>query len=463
MTPPNPTMPRASRIARNLAAGLLLIALSVWPQSGWSAGAIRDAEIESLLRAYSLPLMEAGGLKPDQVRLLLINERSINAFVAGGQNLFLNTGLIAESQTPNMLIGVIAHELGHIMGGHLSRTEPERNKAGLYAAAAWILGLGTILAGAGADVGSALLLGGAHLGQRSYLQFSRTQEAAADQAALELLRKTRQSPRGLVQFLEKFAAHFDYISADERVSIDPYALTHPLPRVRISNLTRASERSPFADKVDSPSLIHRHAMMRAKIAGFLDRPERVFATYPPENVSQPARYARAIAHFKSSDLTAALELIQQLIAEEPQNPWFHEVHGQILFESGNAAQAIAPYQTSVRLRPEEPLLYIGLAAAQNATEEPAQLRQAVANLRRALRYEPDNATALFQLATAYGHLGETARAQLALAEYYARLDRMGEARRQAERARRALKKGSPEWLRADDILRVGRAPAAPTR
>ena len=390
--------------------------------------------------------------------MLLINERSINAFVAGGQNLFLNTGLIAAAETPNMLIGVLAHEVAHIMGGHLSRTAPERNKAGLYTAAAWILGLGSILAGAGADVGSALLLGGAHVGQRSYLQYSRTQEAAADQAAAQLLEATKQSPRGLMQFLEKFAVQFDHISNDERVSIDPYALTHPLPRMRIKNLTRASQHSPWTDAVDSPEWVHRHAMMQAKIAGFLDRPQKVFATYAETDTSQPARYARAIAHFKSSNLSQALELMRALIAEEPQNPWFHEVHGQILFESGAAAEAIIPYQTSVRLRPEEPLLYIGLAAAQNATEDPALVRQAIANLRRALRYEPDNATALFQLATAYGQLGATARAQLALAEYYARLDRMGEARRQAARAQRALKKGSPEWLRADDILRVGRAP-----
>ena len=454
-------MPRRSeRRTLSRAASLALAAwLVCWPQNGSAAGAIRDAEIESLLRSYSEPLMQAAGLAPEQVKFFLINERSINAFVAGGQNLFLNTGLIAESKTPNMLIGVIAHELGHISGGHLSRTEPERTKAGFYAAAAWILGLGTILAGAGADVGSALLLGGAQLGQRSYLQYSRTQEAAADQAALSLLDATRQSPRGLIQFLEKFAADFEYLTADERVSLDPYALTHPLPRSRINALQRAAAASRWADTPDTPEHLHRHAMIHAKIAGFLDPPKRVFASWPASDTSQPARYARTIAHFKSSNLPDALRMIRELSAEEPDNPWFHELHGQILFESGDAARAIAPYQTSVRLRPQEPLLYIGLAAAQTATEEPALVTTAIGNLRRALRYEPDNATALFQLATAYGHLGKTAHAQLALAEYYARLNRMGDARRQATRARSSLPKGSPEWLRADDILRIGRAPA----
>ena len=415
---------------------------------------IRDAEIEQLMADYSRPLLIAAGLDPDRVGIALVNNKSLNAFVANGQNMYIFTGLILEADEPNMVIGVIAHEIGHITGGHLARGGEARARSQGPAIIATILGLGSILAGAG-DVGMALIAGGQQFAQRSYLTYSRGQEAAADITALQLLEATGQSPQGIIGMMDQLANQ-EILS---EVYQDPYARSHPMSRDRVNAYVQGAKDSNYFTVKDPPALIERHNMAKAKIYGFLDRPSTTLRRYRDDD-SQPGRYARAIALYRQGQQQAAVQLVDSLIDEMPDNPYLFELKGQIYYETGNAALGIAPYEKSVALLPDEPLLRIGLATCQlgvgaNGGEANRAVNEAaIANLRRALREDPSNSTAFFQLSKGFGQLGQTAMAQWALAEYYAGIGSR-EAARHAKRALKGLPKGSVEYVRAIDILSAG--------
>ena len=417
-------------------------------------GLIRDAEIEKLIADYSRPLLIAAGLEPERVGIALVNDKSLNAFVANGQNMYIFTGLILEAEEPNMVIGVIAHEIGHITGGHLARGGEARARAQGPAIIATILGLGSILAGAG-DVGMALIAGGQQFAQRSYLTFSRGQEAAADITALQLLEATGQSPQGIIGMMDQLANQEILSEAYQ----DPYARSHPMSRDRVNAYIQGAKNSDYFAAKDSAALIARHNMAKAKIYGFLDRPSTTLRRYKGDE-SQPGRYARAIALYRQGQQKQAVDLVDSLIKEMPDNAFLHELKGQIYYETGDAALGIAPYEKSVALLPDEPLLRIGLATCQlgvgaNGGEANRAINEAaIANLRRALREDPSNSTAFFQLSKGFGQLGQTALAQWALAEYYAGAG-SPEATRHAQRALKGLPKGSVEYVRAVDILSAG--------
>lgn len=422
----------------------------------WSAAAsaqsmIRDAEIEKLIDDYSRPLLKAAGLAPDRIGLHIVNDRNLNAFVTNGQNIFIHTGLILEAEQPNMVIGVIAHEIGHITGGHLARGAEAAANAQGPALVATILGLGSILAGAG-DVGMALITGGQQLAIRSFLTYSRGQEAAADNTALQLLEATGQSADGIIGMMESLANQ-EILS---EVYQDPYARSHPMSRDRVNTYRQGAMTSPYRMQPDPPERVFRHRMAQAKIYGFLDTPATTLRRFRKDN-SQPARYARAIAYFRQGRRNNALSELDALIDEMPDNPWLHELKGQIYYETGLAAAGIAPYEQAIKLAPDEPLLLIGLAscqlgkAAQGGPDAEKFNREAVNNLRAALRLDAGSGAAYLQMSKGFGQLGETALAQWALAEYYAASGRK-EARLHAQRAAKGLPKGSVEYIRAIDIL-----------
>lgn len=430
---------------------VFLTLLSVLATPVRAMGFIRDAEIEKLMADYARPLLIAAGLEPDRVGIALINNKALNAFVANGQNMYIFTGLILEADKPNMVIGVLAHEIGHITGGHLARGSEARANATGPMLVATILGLGSILAGAG-DIGMALIAGGQQFAQRSYLTYSRGQEAAADNTALQLLEATGQSPQGIIGMMEHLANQ-EILS---EIYQDPYARSHPMSRDRVNAYIQGARNSDYFEAGDDPEMIARHDMAKAKIYGFLDSPATTLRRYSNDD-SKPARYARSIALYRQGLQRPAIRLLDELLRDEPENAYFHELKGQIYYETGDAAKGVAPYEKAVDILPDEPLLRIGLATCQlgvgaNGGEANRAINEAaIANLRRALRQDPSNGTAYLQLSKGFGQIDETALAQWALAEYHAAAG-SPEAAMHAQRALKGLPKGSVEYIRSIDIL-----------
>jgi predicted Zn-dependent protease len=424
-------------------------------KKGGGPSLIRDAEIEGLLRLYARPIFKAAGLNPGAVRVVLINDNGINAFVSGGQRIFVHTGLLVQAKTPNEVIGVLAHETGHIAGGHLARIRDQIEKSSTLNVISMLLGAAAIAGGAAAGdaevarAGQGVLLGGAGLGQRTVLSYVRSMEASADQAALKYLTATGQSGRGMLDLFQSLANK----SIGSLRNVDPYVQSHPMPLERIRNLERQAKASPSFGARDKPELILRHELMQAKLVGFIT-PAQVNTRYPRSDKSMPARYARAIAAFRSGDTKGAVATIDGLIGELPQNPYFWELKGQALLEGGQASAAIAPLRQAAKLLPSSGLIQISLAQALLDTENVKFAPQALAALQSARKSEDDNPSLYRYLAVAYGLSGDIPRADLATAEF-ALL--RGDRELAAEKAKYAMgkfKKSSQDWTRANDILNV---------
>lgn len=442
-----------SRFVRQMAVGAVALGLSMALSltSALAQHTIRDAEIEELLRDYADPLYVAAGLNPSSVDMYVVNDPTLNAFVAGGQNMFIHTGLILAAETPNELIGVIAHETGHIAGGHLARMGDAADNIALPAYIGAAVGLGLMIAGM-PEAGMAMMIGGQTIAQRGFLAYSRVQESAADQAAMTYLDATQQSGVGLLSFFDRFRDQ----EAMMGINQDPFVRSHPLNPERIALLERRVETGQYREFADSETSIHRFRMVQAKIRGFLERTEVVLRRYPESDTSLPAHYARSVAHFRDGRATEALEQIDYLIATEPENPYFHELRGQILFEAGRIEESVEVHRHSVALRPEISLLRINLGQALLAIEEdgghtPAN-QEAMENLQFAIAMDNSSSFAWYQLAIAYARQGNEGLADLAVAEQYYTVRDMGRAREFAIRARNKLDEDTVHWNRAMDIL-----------
>ncbi|GAB4238973.1 MAG: M48 family metalloprotease [Methyloligellaceae bacterium] len=442
-------------LARKGGALILALIIAFTSHPALAAGTIRDAEIENLIRDYATPIFRVAGLGSQNITIHLVADRSFNAFVIDGQNMFFHVGTLMRSETPNQVIGVIAHETGHIAGGHLSRLRQAIAQARSTSLITRLIGIAImgagVAAGGGGSVGSAgaaVMLGGQSMVQRSVLAYRRTEESAADQAALAYLNATQQSAKGMLQTFAFFANQ----GLASLRHVDPYLLSHPMPQQRIVQLRTMAKQSIYYNKKDPPELQKRHDMMRAKLSGFLDNPQTVFNRYPKSDQTLPARYARTIALYRRSGLRPFLPEIDALIAEEPRNPYFYELKGQFLFKSGKAAEAIGPLRQAVSLAPREGLIRILLAQALLAADEKAYVDEAIRNLRLALVKEKYSAIGYRQLASAYARKGQVSLAELASAHAYLFEGRLKLAKQQAERAKAKLKRGSPNWIKADDIV-----------
>lgn len=412
---------------------------------------IRDAEIEHTLRSYVDPIFRAAGLDPASISIYLVNDRNINAFVAGGQNLFVNTGTILQLDRPRELIGILAHETGHIAGGHLVRAAGAMGSATVPIIVGTLLGIAAAATGA-PDAGVGILLGGQQIAERSLYAFTRGQESSADQAAVTFLDATHQTARGLLDTFQLFAGQ-EVLSAEH---MDPYVLTHPLSRERMSALEHRVAQSPYANADETPEQKRSYARIRAKLYGFMLPLNQVLQRYPESNNSIEARYARAIAYYRIPDLKQALSLVDGLIAEEPGNPYFHELKGQMLFENGRAPDAVPEYARTVQLMPNESLFSTSYGQALLGTERQGDVKPAIAALERALRDDPTNSFAWHQLAIGYARDDRVAMAQLATAERLALGQNIMEAAQHAGIAACGLEKGTPSWQRAMDIVDAAR-------
>jgi predicted Zn-dependent protease len=406
---------------------------------------LRDVEIETTLRELADPIFRTAGLDPSSITIYIVNDNTLNAFVAGGQNLFLNSGLLIRTETPDQLAGVIAHESGHIAGGHLSRARIAMENAGTQAMLGALLGVAAAVAGA-PQLGVAAMAGGLTVAQGGFLKFSRTQEQAADQAASRYLGDLGQSPRGLLEF-------FEILDEDDlRLSrqADPWLQTHPLTRSRIEFLENQVRKSRYADVRMTGAAVERHERMRAKLYAFLADPAEVLKRWQDDK-SVPGRYATSIALYRLPKLDEALVAIRALVTEYPNDPYFHELEGQMLYENGRIADAIGPYRKALKLLPGSALLKLGLAKALLGTEKPADLKEARQQLVDATVTEPDNAEAFRLLATVEGKLGDEGAAAIAMAEFSLVIGRYDDARRYAIRASQLIQPGDANFFKLQDL------------
>ena len=428
------------------------------PAAAESLPLIRDTEIENLLRDYSRPIFKAAGLGAQNISMRIIRHESFNAFVLDGRNVFVNSGTLLQAKTPNEVIGVIAHETGHITGGHMAALRARIARDQTKALLLTILGIGLMVGGAVtggetarevAGAGSGVALGGNEMVMRSLLSERRSQESAADQAGLRYLEATHQSGLGMLETFERFAQQ-EYISESYQ---DPFVRTHPVAADRIAQLRERVMKSPYYEARDPLQLQLRHDMMRAKISGYLERTQVVLNRYPASDNSLPARYARAIARNCSGKCAEAMGEVDALLRDKPDNAYFWELKGNLLFWVGNYREAIPALRKSLKLvGGDEPLIQAEVAQALLATDDNALLEEAIALLRRANALDSENAMTHHQLANAFYKKGQYPQADLEAAQAHFVEGNVKQARIFAKRALVKLPRGSPEWIRAEDIV-----------
>jgi predicted Zn-dependent protease len=446
---------RATPAARAIAlvTAIALVGASVPAQAQRGPPIIRDAEIEQLLRDYTQPLLKAAGLAQQNVQAVIINDRAFNAFVADGRRIFVNAGALMDSETPNQIIGVLSHETGHIAGGHLARLREQLANATTQSILAMILGVGAMVAASRSgssdlgQAGAAAIAGPTQAIQNTLFGYLRAQEDQADRAGVKFLTATGQSAKGMSDTFARLADQTLY----QTQYISLYTQSHPLPSDRVAALQGMARASPYWDQKDPPALQARHDLMRAKLFGFIERPDTVARRYPQTDTSLAARYARAIASYRYSDPRAAIGQIDALIQAQPQNPYFHELKGQAFLEAGKPAEAIAPLRHAIQLAPNPTLIQIMLAQALIATRDRARVDEAVPILEKAVAREPESPDAYGHLAMAYGQKNDLARADLASAQAAFMRGDIKTAREIATRAKTRFPIGSPGWVKADDI------------
>lgn len=438
-------------------AGLLAVLMVASTSAAHAQGAVpivRDAEIEALVTEYARPILKAAGLSKSGIDIILVNDSGFNAFVAG-RRIFIHTGALMTAETPSEIIGVLAHEAGHIAGGHQERLRQQIARAQTMAVVAAIVGMGAGLAGAASDAGglaqagAGLAMAGTEMARRGVLSYQRTEETTADRSALTYLERTGQSARGMLKTFERLASTM----ALAGVNVDPYQISHPMPRERIANLETLARQSPYFDRADPPQLQLRHDLMRAKIAAYTQGSggaQRMFRNDPR---SQAALYGDAISTYLYGNPGAALGKADKLVAAMPNNAYFHELRGDILVKANRAREAANAYAQAVRLDPSKSgILRVSYGRALLATGEPDLIRKAADEIQAGLSREPEFAAGYRYLAQAYGQSGDIGAAELATAEGHFYSGQYREAKVFATRAQMKLKNGSPGWLRAQDII-----------
>lgn len=408
---------------------------------------IRDTEIETVLRDWGTPIFKAAGLNPNAINIILVQNDSMNAFVAGGTNIFFYTGLIEKTDNPGELIGVLAHETGHISGGHLIKTREALERASYEAIIGTILGVGAAVATGDGGALSALSLGGQNIAQRRFLAHSRIHESSADQAALTFLEKTQMNPTGMLTFMEKLNAE-NYLPVNQQ---SEYIRTHPLIDNRLQALKHRTHTSPFKNTDYAHEWTEQHRRIIAKLIGFT-KPGQVQWAYNDKDNSIAAQYARTIASYRLNHIDKAITQINALIDVEPQNPYFHELKGQMLFDFGKINESTKSYQKSLSLQPDAGLIRIALAHTLIESKNKAEYDQAITLLERALQDEPRSARAHRLLATAYGKTGRNNAAKIHLAEEALLQRNFSYARQHAEYVIANEQEGTSLWVNANDII-----------
>ena len=410
---------------------------------------MRDAETEALLQDMVDPLAEAAGLGEGAVEIVLVNDGSINAFVAGGQRIFVHSGLINAADHANEVEGVLAHELGHITGGHINRFSEGVGNASKISLLTTLLAVGAALAGGG-EAAMGVMAAGQQAAMGSFLAFSRVQEASADAAGAQYLSDAGVSGRGSLAFFEKLES-YEFRRNISQDQDREYSRTHPLSGNRIARLQEEYVADPAWDTPTDPELEARFQRAKAKLFGYLAEPERTLTAYPTYMTGAPARYARAYAYHQSARVDDALQEVNALIEMDPSDPYFLELKGQILLESGRVEEALPPLRRATELTGANPLIASSLGHALIATEDPEYLDEAESVLRAAVGRDRENPFAWYQLGVVYGQRGDIPRARLASAEQLIMQGNPQAALMNAQAAENGLPAGSPDWIRAQDV------------
>ncbi|MBX3596250.1 MAG: M48 family metallopeptidase [Rhizobiaceae bacterium] len=447
----------ARTVGRSLCA--LLLSCAVALSGAVSASAqnlpiVRDAEIEALVRDYARPLLAAAGLTRKNVEIVLVNNPGFNAFVSG-RRIFMNTGTLMIAETPNEVIGVLAHEIGHLAGGHQERLRLQVDRAKTLAIVGMLLGMGTLAAGAATKqgelggVGMGMATGSTEVARRSLLAYQRTEETAADRSALTYLEATQQSARGMLRTFKRFQSAL----ALSGTRVDPYQISHPTPRDRIANLEVLARKSPYYDKRDAAELQQRHDRARAKIAAFTNGKGSTQQLFRQNKDVEAKNYGEAIEGYLHGNPRAALAKIDALIKAEPKNPYHYELRGDTLMKANRPREAAEAYARAIKLDPSRSsALQISYGQALLAQGKKDTTRQAIQALQRGLAVDPENTVAYRYLAQAHGQLGDIGQAELASADGYFYSGNIRQAKIFAARAQLKLKPGSAAWQRAQDII-----------
>jgi predicted Zn-dependent protease len=450
------------RTTSKLTAVTAAVALAMAPMAAARAEqqrgppTLRDTEAEQLLREYTRPILRAAGLEKQNIQIVIINDGTFNAFVADGRRIFVNYGAMMQSETPNQIIGVLAHETGHLAGGHLAKMREQMAQAQTQMIIAMLLGAGAMVAGARSgnsngnmsNIGAAVVAGPQEMIRHTLIAYIRQQEENADRAGVKFLTATGQSAKGMYETFKRFSSESLFAAR----GADPYMQSHPMPADRVAALEELARSSPYWDKKDDPALQLRHDMVRAKISAFMERQDTVYRRYPMSNETLPSRYAHAITTYLHGDLHSALAQIDGLIQLQPTNPYFYELRGQALLEGGKPAEAIAPLRKAVALSNNAPLIEMLLGQALVATDNKAVTEEAIAILRAAVGRETEAPLGYSQLAMAYGRKGDYAQADLASAQAAFLRGDNKTARELASRAKTRFAVGTPGWVKADDIV-----------
>jgi predicted Zn-dependent protease len=434
------------RLSVVLVAFLALFAFCARPALAQSV--LRDAETEALFRDMSRPLITAAGLRPEDVDVVLINDRSVNAFVAGGQAVYVNSGLINEASSANEVQGVIAHELGHVTGGHavLGIGGEAATRISLLSL---LLGAAAIAAG-GAEAGMGVMMAGQQAAMGKFLAYNRTQEASADAAGASYLSQAGITGKGSIDFFKKLQ-NLEYRYGYTPREGDEFGRTHPMTGDRIATLQDTYEADPAWDAPSDPDIERRFKMVKAKLFGYQGEPRNVLQTYPVTDNSMPAHYARAYAYHREAHLDRALAEADALLSAEPDNPYFLELKGQILLEAGRPDDALDALRRATALTGNQPLIATLFGHALIATEDRANHEEAKQVLRAAVARDRENPFAWYQLGVVYAAEGDMPRARLASAEQQVMSGKLAEALVSSRAAQVGLPQGSPDWLRAQDI------------
>ncbi|ESX82126.1 M48 family metalloprotease [Mesorhizobium sp. M0027] len=451
---PRSTIARTGRAFATLSLAAVLATAGSVNAFAQNVPVVRDAEIEALVRDYARPIFKAAGLSGDAINIVLVNDQSFNAFVAG-RRMFINTGALMTAETPNEIIGVIAHEAGHIAGGHQQKLREQLERAKTMAILATLLGAGAMVAGATsnsrglAGAGMGVMAGGGEMAQRSILAYQRTEEMTADRSAIAYLNATGQSGMGMLKTFSRFQNALSLSGAQ----VDPYKISHPMPQERIANLEVLVKQSPYVDKVDPPALQQRHDMMRIKIAAYMQGQAAASRLMRKNPGSLASRYGDAQMTYLFGNLASALTKTNALIKEQPKNPYFQELRGDVLMKANRPKDAADAYARSVSLDPARSgLLPVSYGQALMAIGTPDALKKAVAQINTGLGRDRENAAGYRYLAQAYGELGNIPAAELATAEGHFYSGDYKNAKIFAMRAQQSMKRGEPGWLRAQDII-----------
>jgi len=430
------------RIFAALAIAMLAVARPAAAQE-----ILRDAETEALFAKMSKPIIEASGLSPDNVRIVLIQDDEINAFTAGGQTVYINSGLIEAADNVNEVQGVFAHELGHVADGHVILADAGAKPALGIQILSMVLGAAAAAAGSG-EAGAGIMAAGQRAALGRYLSFSRTQEATADATGAKFLNEAGISGKGMLSFFKKlYNEQYRYGYTD----VDPFLQSHPLSQDRMANLSHTLETSPAWNKPTDPALEQAFERVKAKLKGYVDDPQQTLQAYPPSDQSITAHYARAYAYHKGGYPEKAEAETAALVKAAPHDPYFLELEGQILLEGGKPKEAIAPLREATQLTNYQPLIATTFGHALVATEDKANYPEAIKVLKQAVARDDDNPFAWYQLGTAYAATGDEARASLATAESAALQGDDRLAVLSAQRAMAGIPANPPDWIRAQDI------------